>query len=171
MPNIEKFTYIQYNPQVIAYVGKILAENYPKLKSFGFITHRFHCSEGYNLNGDFNILQIFDFLENLRHLNELELGADFNCKNIAKLLNFTPRLKTLSIYQIDFLCLITEEMNDIMTHIKKIISRRFGLESDNRINLIVNEKQCGVLKGIENAEYYVNITIKHRKISLIHYEV
>lgn len=154
MPNIEKFTYIQYNPQVIAYVGKILAENYPKLKSFGFITHRFHCSEGYNLNGDFNILQTFDFLENLRHLNELELGADFNCNNIAKLF-----------------CLITEEMNDIMTHIKKIISRRFGLESDNRINLIVNEKQCGVLKGIENAEYYVNITIKHRKISLIHYEV
>lgn len=152
-------------------MGKILAENYPKLKSFGFITHRFHCSEGYNLNGDFNILQTFDFLENLRHLNELELGADFNCKNIAKLLNFTPRLKTLSIYQIDFSWLITEEMNDIMTHIKKIISRRFGLESDNRINLIVNEKECGVLKGIENAEYYVNITIKHRKISLIHYEV
>lgn len=138
LPNIEKFVYVQYNPQIIASVGREIVECIPNLKSFGFITHRFHCSEGLDLSSDFNIMNSFDFLSKFRNLLELEIGADFNCRNVAKLLKYTLNIKTFSMYQIEFMSKMIDEIHEIAREIRTLLIRRFD---KNRIYMIVNAQQ------------------------------
>lgn len=170
MKSIKKFSYVQYNPQVIAVVGKELVKFYPELKSFEFVTHRFHCTSGYQLNQDFNILHSFGFLAELNHLEKLEMGADFNCRNIAELLAYTPNIKTLSIYQIDFLCQMNEELDEIMSSIRALVASRFGY-TDNRIRLIVNSKQRKYIEKTQTNLYFVKIYEKPRKKSIVSFEL
>lgn len=169
MKSIKKFSYVQYNPQVIAVVGRELAKFYPELKSFEFVTHRFHCTNGYQYNQDFNILHSFGFLSELNHLEKLEMGADFNCRNIAELLAYTPNIKILSIYQIDFLSHMNEELDEIMSSIRALVASRYGY-TDNRIRLIVNSKQKKYIEEIETNHHFVKIYEKQRKKSIVSFE-
>lgn len=166
MPNIEKFVYIQYNPQIIAMVGKEVVECIPNLKSFGFVTHRFHCSPGFN--SDFNILECFNFLNNFRNLIEIEIGADFNCRGVAELLQYTLNVRTVSIYQIDFLCQMEDEIQSIFREIRRIIARR---SSYKRIDMIVNERQLMFFQRLKNTDKFMNFYVKRRITSSIHYDV
>lgn len=168
LPNVEKFVYIQYNPQIIASVGREILECIPNLKSFGFVTHRFHCSDEMELNSDFNIAESFAFLSKFRNLLELEIGADFNCRYVARLLRYTRNIKTFSMYQIEFMSKIASEIQQIVQEIILIISRR---SDKSRINMIVNTQQYNQFQKIKRVEIFMNFQIKNRIRQFIQYDI
>lgn len=169
LPSIEKFIYVQYNPQVIAFVGRHLSLCYPNLKTFGFITHRFHCSEGRTLHSDFYVRLAFNFLKNFNHLEEMIMGADVNCKHVAHLLSYTPKLKMLSISRLEYLNDLDLELFQIIAAIKKIIEGRYNF-GERRIKLIVNEAQNDKLKLIEEAQEFVVISVDGNGSQVVEYE-
>lgn len=169
LKNMQRFVYVQYNPQIIAFAGREVLERFPNLSSFGFATHRFHCDEAFELNSDFNIRYSFDFLSYFRNLTELEIGADFNCRYVSKLLKYTLNLEVFSIYQIDFLCKMSNEVDDISREIKRIVIRRAKFNSDDRITMIVNSKQIKYFKKKTGLEHFMIFHLRNREREIIHY--
>lgn len=164
LPNLERFICSSYYPQAVLDIGEKLTWKFPGLKAFGFLTHRFNCSndDPFDNNERFNILQSLSFLRGFTNLAELELGADCDCRNVYQILQYVPNIRTFSIWQIEHMFQESVEIRRIVKSIREIIAnRRNRFPANDHVHFIVSDRQYREFKAIKRIDHFIRLTIRN----------
>lgn len=171
VPNLQRFVCSSYCPNEVLQIGERLAYRFRRLKCFGLLTHRFNCSTNVDQTGDdlrFNILNSLNFLRGINTLNELEIGADCDCKDVHNVLQHVPNIKVFSIWQIEHMFQESVEIRRIVKAIKEIINhRRNRFPEYDHVRIIVSRRQYREFKAIKHIDHFIRLTINDSERSSI----
>lgn len=155
-PNLEIFECSVNQRNVIKDMGEILVEKCPNLRVLAISIVVISPDDG--LIGQYTIDHRFEFLQQLRNLEEVKIGGNFwNLKNIYKLVQFTPNIRKLDIKDSPF---IFFQPHHLARSIKEVIAnRRDHFPANDCVHLIVNRTLHSYFKVVKDIDEIIRFTI------------
>lgn len=134
-PKLERFIHTRFPSKFSTEtVANQLIMRHTKLRGFGYLANR----GGFDANFTFD--DTFKFFLKFEHLTELHICCFGIARDIHKVINFTPKLKVLGIWQVNELHETKVTVHKIVESIKSIIEKRKNHTTINdRIKLFVRD--------------------------------
>lgn len=155
LPNLKVFIHTGGQLGFIA-IANELHQRYPNLQGFGY---NIYLSDADDLPIEIN--ERFQILRKFKNLTEFHIQSDSLRGYVHNILQHTPNLKTLSIWQTKSMDRAPVEFFRTVESIKKTIANRCNhFPINDHIHLHVNQNQFNEFKALKNIENFIRLTVE-----------